>query len=70
MRIGFVVDKMTLGLVFHSTSFILCQVLIAPVPHYTYLAAVRSTVHRQRPDMPSALWAIISLFAVTNRYAK
>ena len=26
-------------------------------------------MHRQRSDIPSVLWAILSLFAVTNRYA-
>ena len=36
VRIGFVVDKMTSGLVFHSTSIIPCQILIAQIPNYTY----------------------------------
>lgn len=66
VRVVFVVDKITSGLVFHSTSVILCQVLIVQIPHYTYLSAGRSTMHWQRSDMPSALWAIISLLAVTN----
>lgn len=45
VRIGFVVDKIISGLVFHSSSVMLCQVLIVHIPHYTYLSAGRSTMH-------------------------